>query len=236
MTVSDANTINLDDFLRVEGLAQQVMPYPVEEPLQPEMLSQNLFETYQYRNLGNPEVYLNDDIKNLLQNYRSCFLQLGMHYYQRGLFDSTRIVLDEMSSTIPEERVPFTNQDVYVQVGQLYAEAGQPEILRTRLNEVLRDPSLGFRQKMRYGWLFASTLNEPEIADSIFTEVYNENPDDGQVVGGLLQIYETEERWQAAINVLNRWLRNNPGDESARQLLSRYQERLEAASDTSSND
>ncbi|HKJ66405.1 MAG TPA: tetratricopeptide repeat protein, partial [bacterium] len=234
ITVSQNNKVNLEDFLRMDGLAQRVMPYNLEDPIEPDIISDNLFHVYQYRNLDNPDVYLNNDIRNLLQNYRSCFMQLAMHYYQRGNMDSTRVVLDRMHTAVPEEMVPFTNQDIYLQIGQLYAEAGEPEILRTRLDEVLQRPNINYQRKLSYGWLYASVLDDYAKADSIFTQIYNQHPNNGQVVGGLLHIYESQSQWQKAYNLINRWLQNNPGDQSARELLQKYESRIEqSAADTS---
>lgn len=232
ITVSEDNKINLDDFLRRDGLAQKVMTYKMANNLDPKILSENIYKKYHYRNIANPDVYLNNDIRNLLQNYRSCFLQLAMYYYQQGDKQDMRAALDRMSSTVPEKTVPFSDESAYLQIGQLYAEAGKPEVLKTRLDQVMQEQNLGVRQKLSYAWLYASVLNEDAVADSIFTQVIQGDPTNGQAVGGLLQIYEKQHRWQDAYNLVNRWLQYNPSDQSAQKLLQQYQEKLQSPDST----
>ena len=232
ITVSEDNKINLDNYLRRDGLAQKVMPYKPENNVDPEILSENIYHKYQYRNIGDPGVFLNNDIRNLLQNYRSCFLQLAMYYYQQGDKENMRHVLDRMSAAIPEQTVPFSDQNAYLQIGQLYAEAGEPEMLRSRLDQVMQRPNLDVRQKLSYAWLYSSVLNEDEVADSIFSRVFQSDPTNGQAVGGLLQIYEKQQRWQEAYNLVDQWLQYNPSDQSAQQLLRQYEQKMQAPDST----
>ena len=83
---------------------------------------------YMFRNLGNDEIYYNDQIIRLLQNYRSAYMQLAVTYYmdyqkeQRKKVPDTYLladlssksvaVLDQMRFNIPEGTIPITSAAV----------------------------------------------------------------------------------------------------------------------------
>ncbi|MEJ2627019.1 MAG: DUF2723 domain-containing protein, partial [bacterium] len=80
VTVARDNLLGLERYLRMDGLAYKVVPFSRRAEIKPEILSQNLLNKFKYRNLNNPDVYYNDDTINLLQNYRSAFIQLTYAY------------------------------------------------------------------------------------------------------------------------------------------------------------
>jgi len=229
ITVAQENKINLDPFLRMDGLALKVMPYKLgRDNINPEILKTNLYEKYQYRNLGNPDVFFNDNIQNLLQNYRSVFLQLALYYYFQDQKDQMVNVLDKMSEYIPEKTIPITNREVFLQIGQLYAQAGRTDQLRERVMDLMGDPRVRLDRKIRIGSLLWSQLNEYGTADSVFSMLYDQNPENGQIVGNLIQIYQAEKRWQQAADVVQRWLESHPDDKEAQNLLNQFQQKMNA--------
>lgn len=228
ITVSQDNKLNMDQFMRMDGLAMKVMPYKMERDhnIDPEILQTNLYEKYQYRNLGDPDVYFNDNIQNLLQNYRSTFLQLALYYYFDDKKDQMLEVLDKMSEYIPEKTIPITNRDVFIQIGQMYAEAGRTGELRRRVMSYMKDSYMSLDRKIQIGSLLWTQLNDYQSADSVFSMLYDRYPENGQVIGNLIRIYEAQHRWQDAIGVLQQWLQSHPDDQDAQQLLNQYQSRL----------
>lgn len=228
ITVAQSNKIGLDAYLRMDGLAQKVMPYKVNGDVDPEILAENLYEKYQYRNLGNPDVYFNDNIKNLLQNYRSCFLQLAFHHYQEGETEEMITALDGMSEYVPEETIPFTDQNILLEIGRLYALGGREDMLKQRLDDIMEQNDLPLQRKVAYASLYFTQLNDYETADSIYSMLYQQNPYNGQIVGALLRIYEDQEKWQEAVAVLERWIQANPNDQNAQNMLQQYRNNVQA--------
>ena len=228
ITVAQSNKIGLDAYLRMDGLAQKVMPYQVNGDVNPDILAENLYEKYQYRNLGNPDVYFNDNIKNLLQNYRSCFLQLAFHHYQEGQTEEMIAALDGMSEYVPEETIPFTDQNILLEIGRLYALGGREDMLKQRLDDIMRQDDLPLQRKVAYASLYFTQLNDYETADSIYSTLYQQNPYNGQIVGALLRIYEDQEKWQEAVSVLERWVQANPNDQNAQNMLQQYRNNARA--------
>ena len=76
-----------------------------------------------FRNLSNNEIYYNDQVIRLLQNYRSAYMQLAVTYYMdyqqekrkkipdeyvlNDLSEKAITVLDKMRFNIPESTIPI---------------------------------------------------------------------------------------------------------------------------------
>ncbi len=126
VTVSDQNKVNLDDYLRMDGLSFKLVPRKGDR-IDPALLETILFDKFQYRNLNNPKVYFNDNIVGLLQNYRAAFLRLAHHYLVTRNNDGVVRVLDKMNEVMPFEVIPAPDPRLALQVGQYYQFAGKPE-------------------------------------------------------------------------------------------------------------
>ncbi|MBN1562074.1 DUF2723 domain-containing protein [candidate division KSB1 bacterium] len=125
VTVSDQNKVNLGNYLRMDGLDFKLVPYKVEQ-VNTEKLEKNLTEVFQYRNLNNPDVYFNDNIIGLLQNYRAAFLRLAHVYLTEQRYDKLGHILEKMEQVMPFEVIPAPDVRLPLQVGQYYHFAGRP--------------------------------------------------------------------------------------------------------------
>ncbi|MBN1481578.1 DUF2723 domain-containing protein [candidate division KSB1 bacterium] len=126
VTVSDQNKVNFDDYLRMDGLSFKIVPYQVEK-VNADKLEKNLTEVFQYRNLNNPDVYFNDNIIGLLQNYRAAFLRLAHVYFTERQYDKLGAILEKMEEAMPFKVIPAPDVRLPLQVGQYYSFAGKPE-------------------------------------------------------------------------------------------------------------
>tara|TARA_B100000029_G_C17609750_1_gene969086 strand:- start:12563 stop:15319 length:2757 start_codon:yes stop_codon:yes gene_type:complete len=213
VTVSPSNRLGLEKYLQMEGLAFRLRSHPVPS-VNYEKLSENLmnvvdgnnWETdyspgYMYRNLNNPDVYLNPNIRKLLQNYRSAFLQLSMDRFRKLNakqqlnvnpiidLDSLNIEalkpLNIMSELMPEDILPITSKEMTLQMGQIYHDAGDIERGKT-----------------------------------IFRKFHNSTRPD--IVGFLLNIYKQNGYIDESIDILENWTDTFPADTNAMALLKRY--------------
>ncbi|MDZ7370556.1 MAG: tetratricopeptide repeat protein, partial [candidate division KSB1 bacterium] len=124
VTVSDQNKVNLDEFLRMDGLSFKLIPGKAEG-IDAARLEKNLFEVFQYRNLDNPKVYFNDNIVGLLQNYRAAFLRLAHYYLMNRDHAGVVRTLDKMNEIMPFKVIPAPDPRLALQVGQYYYFAGR---------------------------------------------------------------------------------------------------------------
>ena len=126
VTVSDQNKLNLDEYLRMDGLSFKLIPRKTEK-IDARRLEHNLFEVFQYRNLDNPNVYYNDNIIGLLQNYRAAFLRLAHQYLTDRDYEGVIRALDKMNQIMPFSVIPAPDPRLALQIGQYYQLAGRPE-------------------------------------------------------------------------------------------------------------
>jgi len=232
VTVSQNNKLGLERFLRMDGLAFRVLnTTPIEadsagnpvikEPMYPELIDptrieMNLAKNYKYRGLDNPDVYINPNVKKLLQNYRSAYMQLGFRYVQEGEKEKLGRLLASMQENIPEEVIPITSRMAKLQIGSMEKEAGFPEKMEKRLEQLRANPRSTFNDRLIYGNYYLRELRDFETAAQIFNELIEEQPNSGRAVGMLVSTYELSENYTGALRVLNNWLELHPNDNNAR--------------------
>jgi hypothetical protein len=126
VTVSDQNKIGLGSYLRMDGLDFKLVPYKVDT-INADRLEKNLTDVFQYRNLNDPSVYLNDNIVGLLQNYRAAFLRLAHARLMQKDNEALGRALKKMEEVMPFDVIPAPDARLPLQVGQYYQFAGMPE-------------------------------------------------------------------------------------------------------------
>ncbi|NTV46769.1 MAG: DUF2723 domain-containing protein, partial [Chlorobiales bacterium] len=83
ITVSEPNMIGLNSHLRMDGLAYKLVPVKSSNTydyVEPEVLYNKLMNVFQYRNLGNPDVYYEETTRRMVGNYKNIFLRLAAEY------------------------------------------------------------------------------------------------------------------------------------------------------------
>ncbi len=124
VTVSKESMLNMDNYLRMDGLAYKLVTYP-GEAISPSRLRLNLFNKFQYRNLDNPCIYYDDNVSGLLINYRAGFLRLAYFYHTEKMYDDMILTLDKMQERIPLSVIPVHDPRIILSVGSMYVEAGR---------------------------------------------------------------------------------------------------------------
>ena len=144
---------------------------------------------YLFRNLGNENVHYSPQIIRLLQNYRSAYMQLAVHYffdYQRlnrredANPDEVEILrlrvkktLDQMEKNLPERTIAIESKDLYFQIGQIYSEIGEKVRLRHILDNLESRRNLSVQDRIRYGQTYIQDLEDYEKAKRIFKDLYD---------------------------------------------------------------
>ena len=245
VTVSPDNKIGLERYLRMDGLAFKVMSStPIaanpdgtaisKEPLYPELIEparieENLINKYRYKNLNNPDVYINPNVKKLLQNYRSAFLQVGYKYLMAGNKEKLVTLLASMEKVMPESVIPVISKMAQLQIGAMEREAGFPEKMEKRLEKLIAYPDNSFNDKLIYGSYYMRELKDYKAAMAIFQELVVEQPNSGRAVGLLVSALESDNNYASAIEALREWLVNHPTDKDARLRMLEIQVKIDAA-------
>jgi tetratricopeptide (TPR) repeat protein len=187
VTVSDDNKVNLDPYLRMDGLAFKLVPMD-GEVLARERLHKNLFDNFKYRGLDDKSVFYDDNVIGLLQNYRAGFLRLAQEYLVQRNNPKVIETLDQMEKVIPESVIPVPDYRLSMRIGQLYDLAGRTDELIRRAEVVIKEQP---ENAMVYGYLVASLSragNHQRAAD-LLEEWLKRHPDDSEAASRL-----TEER------------------------------------------
>ncbi len=246
VTVAGSNMLNLDNrrntrggknYLRMDGLAFRVMPYPGPPSFMAyDKIEENLFEKFQYRNLNNPDVFYNRNIKGLLQNYRSAFIRLTNYYQTQKNDEKALAVLDRMEEVMPEAVIPMRDYRLSLNFGRIYADAGRPEELRKRLENVLTEHPLRPVEKVFLAEYYRQELHDDAKAESLVVSVKNSTPNVPQSYGWLVSHYSRTKEYGKASKVLSEWLAINPEDKNARKQLTDLEALANLAGDNAGGD
>ena len=96
---------------------------------------------YRYRNLNNPEIYFNDNIERLVQNYRIGFIRLAQHNIQRNNYTEAENMIAQMNEYFPPNILAIEPGIALLISDSIYGETGnsvkQLETLRNLFSKTL---------------------------------------------------------------------------------------------------
>jgi tetratricopeptide (TPR) repeat protein len=116
-TVYEGNKIGLDEYLILEGLVYKIYSH-LEKP-STEKLYSNLSAVYTYDGVNDKHIEYVEELQNLYQNYRHCFITLSSLYNESGQKEKAIEVLNLMKNKLPENLLPFTNQKLKKEAEEL---------------------------------------------------------------------------------------------------------------------
>ncbi len=216
VTVPKSNMLGeLYDYFRMDGLVMKLVPFKNWQMSPPE-LEKNLLTRYKYRNLNNPDVYFNWNIKSLLQNYRSAFLQLTDFYAKRRNYEKAREILEFMNRKISPEVIPWTNRTMH-----LVTDAFRIVTDSTYVDSLLADDS-----RVKDLPVIAEhvmRLGNPKVALPLLEKAYELEPTNPRTLATLINAYQMTNNREKIIRSLENWLKLFPDDQTARRMLNAYQ-------------
>ena len=161
VTCSEDSKIGLSDYLRMEGMAFRLVPEKRranDEFVEPNLLKECLTEPtgyskdyqrgFKFRGLNDPKVFLDDNHKRMIQNYRNAFLRLTLYYINSGQNELAVNTLDGMEEKMPNKLISMDYGLLY-EISNLYLRAGakdrfnkySSEVERLAVEKMEKDPS-----------------------------------------------------------------------------------------------
>ena len=220
VTVSPENLIGLHNYLRMDGLAFKVVPYTTRQnPIDPDVLKENLLEKYQYRGLDDEDVFFNTNIIKLLQNYRSAFRQLAMHYLNEGDKEEATFILDEMSRRIPADNIPYSSEELALVIADLYKRLGRLSNISEFTENVLEGVYSNRDEKLRVGSYYTHIFENYERGEELLNDVIRKDPGDVEAIYELYRLYRVSKQYDKAILILEELMALYPRDRSLQAEL-----------------
>lgn len=108
VTVSPDGQLDLQNYFQLEGQAYRVVPIPHQEQLGrvvPGLTAERLRE-FRLRGLNDPDVYFDENIRRMVDNYRNVFSHTAASMAQFGQVEEARELLDEFMEAVPFETIP----------------------------------------------------------------------------------------------------------------------------------
>jgi tetratricopeptide (TPR) repeat protein len=218
LTVSDGGKVGLNDYLRMDGMSMKLIPFKGIK-ISPSLLEKNLFEKYKFRKLNDPDVYYDYQTTELLQNYRTLFTHLALHYYNKGEREKVVKVLDKIEEVMPSSVIPINREDVDMIIGRMYADCGRPQELEKRLDKYSTQSNVNYEKLFEYAVFYKTVLNNNTKSINALKKVINIKKDFVNAYSFLLSVYDQEKLYKEEIELVEQWLIVNPNDAGARKKL-----------------
>ena len=216
VTCSDDSRLNLDDYMRMEGMAMRLVPKKNDdkriEYIDEKILSKQLLDEpagfskdyqpgFKFRGLNDKTIFFDENHERLTQNYRNAFIRLAIYYLYKDNDKTKAInVLDEMEKKIPRSVVAMDYR-IKHDISKLYFSAGAMKQYETLAKEVID-----------------AAKKQLEINPRDFTSWYN--PYDL-----LLTHYENLKMYKEAVSTLMQLQNLVPNDQNVAQLLNEFRKK-----------
>ncbi len=123
--------IGLEEYFQLEGMAYRLVPIKSQQSeaetgrINTRIMYDNLMTKFQWGNMNDPRVYLNEDNIRLTVNFRNIFYRLANAFMDEGNKDKAVEVLDRAMEIMPEFNVPHNYFSLLI--GETYYRAGEFE-------------------------------------------------------------------------------------------------------------
>lgn len=140
-TGSDAY-IGLEDYFQLEGLAYRLVPIKANNPdgqtgsINTGAMYKNLLKKFDYDNMKDPGIYLDETNIRMTMNLRNNFFRLANALLDEGKMDSAVKVIDHCLEVMPENNVPYNY--FVVPLAEGYYRAGEVKKANALTDKLIR--------------------------------------------------------------------------------------------------
>ncbi len=132
ITTGRESYMGLEEYFQLEGMAYRLVPIRSEHnPNEPGrintgILYDNLMNKFQWGNIADPSVYLDEDHRRLTVSFRNIFQRLASALLEENKVDSAIAVLDRAVEVMPEYNVPYNYFNLLIAENYYLAGANEP--------------------------------------------------------------------------------------------------------------
>jgi hypothetical protein len=131
-TVSPDGQLNLQNYFQLEGQAYRVVPVEHDQRMGrvvPGLTTERL-ESFRFRNLDDPDVYFNENIRRMVDSYRSIFSHAARRLGAKGQRGEGKALLDRLMTEMPFSTVAGDMRSHLVMARAYEATGAQEEATR----------------------------------------------------------------------------------------------------------
>jgi hypothetical protein len=220
VTVSPDSKIGMDNYLWMTGQAYEFKPVRTDvsgtnlevKTMSENFLARNVVPSkepqygFLYRDLNNPNVFYNENHQRMALNYRAGFMQLADYAARtENNKEKARAIMAQMDSTMPLDIVPVLDWRYLVYMMRLHDSFDDTAMARVYAAKV--------EEKCR------------EIIGGTDADARSK----GESYQLLLEIYDTQKRYQEAIDLLQSLTKDYPNDPEISRRITRYQDLLKTS-------
>ena len=226
LTVSTENQINLEKYLRMDGLVFKIVTYPGER-ISPHNLYENIMNKFQFRNLNRDDVHYNENIKGLLRNYQGSFFSLSQFYLKENKFEEATEILDKLFTVMPDSIIPMRHE-LQFQFGYIYYTAQQKEKANAVMKRVFNRNDISLDDRLKYVSYYTQLFKESaSIGIDAVEKIMKENPKYANAVYWLANYYLRDKEYEKGLEIVDQWMADNPNDNNATSLKNQLQRYIE---------
>ena len=113
ITTGNAAYIGLEKYFQLEGLAYRLVPFEGKSfdgqtgYVNTDIMYENLMTKFEYGNMDDPSVYMDENNRRMCMNLRNNFARLAEALFREGKKDKAVEVLDRCIATMPNENIPY---------------------------------------------------------------------------------------------------------------------------------
>jgi hypothetical protein len=175
ITVGSSKYMNLQDYFQVEGFGYRFVPIKGESTadrlsfgtVATDRMYDNLMNKFEYGNMNDPSVYIDENNARMMTNIRNSFNRLATGLIAEGKKDSAVTVIERCFELVPQNIIPFE----FFSLGLIenYYMADAPEKGREKVQEAFEafNDELGYFLSLNRKFLQTQSTNE-EIQRNLF--------------------------------------------------------------------
>ncbi|MDD4225445.1 MAG: DUF2723 domain-containing protein [Mariniphaga sp.] len=175
ITVGNSKYMNLEDYFQVEGFGYRFVPIKGQRnrngiafgTVATDLMYDNMMNKYEYGNMNDPDVYLDENNMRMMTNIRNSFNRLAAGLIEEGKMDSAVTALDRCFELIPASLVPY--EYFSVELMENYYRAGASEKGKIVLEDAyaMFEDELSYFLSLNRKFLHTPGINE-EIQKNLF--------------------------------------------------------------------
>ena len=205
---------SLDENLSLEGMAYHLIPIRGKNQINFEKTRRLYFDEFNYRGLGDPSVYKDENAVRLTGNYASGFIMLADTLKKAGDLAGAFEFVKKGLQIMPD------SYDLYAYGTQILAQMGRTDTM----SAFIRDARTEDKWKLYFNWgISAKVAGRIDDAIQVLELTHQMYPNYADAYRALVALYYQNRNYSKLRVMVIEWVGKHPEDRESQQLLREIQ-------------